>query len=541
MTQQICKACGQSKELEGGFFRNSVKLSGYDAKCKECRGAKAKAYRAAHAEEIAKHRQEYYTDNREVILANKCSYYRDHVGELARRKSEYWQSNKDEIKKRTSEWRGRNKELLALRAKQYRDAILKSAIAVLGGKCAVCGEVEPEFLTVDHINNDGASERRLGAVSWKRLILDGTADPSRYQVLCHNCNLGKYRLDPVHHFKDGAAVGKVRSCPTCGVDKDESEFRVGHTRRCLECARPYQIERRKAMIHALGGACVCCGLDEWHKLVVDHVNNDGFAARALGARSGVDLLAAITCGKLKRADHQLMCWNCNHSKHRGGGLCVHQRNGVSLLGGVTPTIRNTQNTTPIDATDFLLWSVRTGKADLGVAKPFLDAHHYAGFGRASSIVYGAWADELLIGIAKFASPVRQGVAKSIGLSDSQVLELDRFCIHPAYHAKNFASYFMAKAIKLVAANKPGVLKLVSFADPRFGHVGTVYEASNWQKLGETARSYYYEDAQGQEINKKTLYDFAKRRKLTERQCAEALGYEKVRTPPKIKFVYIIKK
>ncbi len=540
MTEQICTACGQPKELERDFFRNSARANGYDAKCKACRGARAKEYRRVHAAEISKQRQGYYEANKESIMASKLAYYRDNASALAVQKSRYWQDNKVAIKKRTSDWRQRNKDLLALRAKQYRDAIIRSVIAALGGKCAMCGESQAEFLTIDHVNNDGHSERHRGAVGWKRRILDGTADSSRYRVLCHNCNLGRYRLDPVHHLKNRPLIGKERTCPACGASKDESLFKSGHSRQCLECVRLRQIERRQVMIQKLGGVCICCGLDEWHKLVVDHVNNDGSAARASGVRSGTDIMAAVLRGDLSRADHQLLCWNCNHSKHRGSGLCIHQRNGTSLLGGVTPTTRNAPDVQ--DATfEFELRSVRVGQAALDEVKPFLNAHHYAGFGRPSSIVYGAWVGKTLVGAAKFAPPVRQGVAASIGLVDKQVLELDRFCIHPACHTKNFASFLMARVIKLVAVDQPYVIKLVSFADPRFGHVGTIYEASNWTKLGETARSYYYEDKDGREVNKKTLYEFAKSRGMKERQCAEALSYKKVHTPPKIKFVYDLKR
>ena len=62
---------------------------------------------------------------------------------------------------------------------------------------------------------------------------------------------------------------------------------------------------------------------------------------------------------------------------------------------------------------------------------------------------------------------------------------------------------MAKVIKQIA-NRPEIRKLVSFADPRFGHVGTIYQASNWVKVGMTSRSYYYEDADKREINKKKI-------------------------------------
>lgn len=536
MTEQICVACGHLKDLEAGFFKNSAKVSGFDAKCKQCRSSRAKLYRKENSVKIADQRKKKYADNRETVLAQKHTYYRDNVEQILAQKSEYWLNNKSAIRTRTQAWRDRNKDVVAASTKRYRDGIFEAAVAALGGKCVWCGEFEREFLTIDHVDNDGNSERRLGSIGWKRRILDGELDASKYRVLCHNCNLGRYRLDPVHHYSNRPLTGRKKACPVCGADQDESRFRSGHSAKCLECDRKYRVARRMEMIQALGGVCACCGQDEWHKLVLDHVHDDGAVSRASGQRSGIDLMAALLRGKVKKSDHQLLCWNCNHSKHRGSGLCLHQRRGTSLLGGVAATRRNA----PVENAEqreFALSDVCVSAAELCDAKSFLDMHHYARFGRSSSLTYGAWVGGILIGVAKFAPPVRQGVAPSLGLTDRELLELDRFCIHPAYHAKNFASFFMAKAIKQISALHPEVQKLVSFADPRFGHVGTIYAASNWTRAGMTSKSYYYEDVDKKEINKKTLYEFAKARNMTERKCAEALGYKKVYTPSKIKFVY----
>lgn len=535
---QTCKQCLMEKPLTE-FFKNSVKANGHDSKCKECRKASAKSYREKNADDISTKRKATYAENRELILAKKQAYYQENASRLLAQKSEYWAKNKDAIHERTEKWRSENKGLLALRAKQNRQAVIDSVILMLGGRCSLCGIVESEFLTIDHIDNDGNSERKMGSIGWKRKILTGSSDPKRYRVLCHNCNLSKYRMDPVHHVKKSMDTGAVRVCPSCKIEKDESMFHRGHTRKCLECSRLSRMERRKQMVEELGGSCKCCGENEWSKLVVDHVNNDGNLARQAGVYRGIDIMSAILRGKLKRSDHQLLCWNCNHSKHRGSGLCVHQRNGSSLIRGVTPTVRNTIVQLS-KSVDFELEDISVGPAKLEDVKGFFDAHHYAGFGRPSSCVFHAKLGGEVIAAAKFAPPVRQGIAPSLGLQDSQVLELDRFCIHPAYHKKNFATWFMSRTIKWVSSERPEILKLVSFADPRFGHAGTIYKASNWQEVGKTSRSYYYEDQDGKEINKKTLYEFARQRGMKERQCVEALGYKKVHTPPKIKYVYNIR-
>lgn len=66
-----------------------------------------------------------------------------------------------------------------------------------GRKCACCGETEPLFLSIDHIDNDGAEMRKNGTHSrggtafyqWLRK----SGFPKDFQVLCMNCNTGKHR------------------------------------------------------------------------------------------------------------------------------------------------------------------------------------------------------------------------------------------------------------------------------------------------------------------------------------------------------------
>lgn len=61
-------------------------------------------------------------------------------------------------------------------------------------KCACCGETEPKFLSIDHINGGGLQERMAnggrGATGFY-LSLKRRGYPEGYQVLCHNCNQAK--------------------------------------------------------------------------------------------------------------------------------------------------------------------------------------------------------------------------------------------------------------------------------------------------------------------------------------------------------------
>ncbi len=63
-----------------------------------------------------------------------------------------------------------------------------------GYRCACCGETEPTFLTIDHLNNGGTRHRRrvgngCAMLGWLRR----RGYPRGFQVLCSNCNHGRYR------------------------------------------------------------------------------------------------------------------------------------------------------------------------------------------------------------------------------------------------------------------------------------------------------------------------------------------------------------
>ena len=97
-----------------------------------------------------------------------------------------------------------------------RIALKMAAFSAYGGPfCACCGETIPDFLTIDHINNDGAAHRKKTEKdptarmyrrppSKEKPSGQGTGDciygwlkrngyPPGFQVLCFNCNWSKAR------------------------------------------------------------------------------------------------------------------------------------------------------------------------------------------------------------------------------------------------------------------------------------------------------------------------------------------------------------
>lgn len=64
------------------------------------------------------------------------------------------------------------------------------ALGAYGSKCVCCGESNIEFLSFDHINNDGAEHRKSvksDMATWLRL----NNYPPGFQILCFNCNCSK--------------------------------------------------------------------------------------------------------------------------------------------------------------------------------------------------------------------------------------------------------------------------------------------------------------------------------------------------------------
>jgi hypothetical protein len=137
----------------------------------------------------------------------------------------YRERNREKFNQRMRDWRKLNREKSREHAREWRDrkiadgtpeevatfratesaktkraqAICRNAVfAAYGGHtCNCCGETEPLFLSIDHIDNNGAEERKSGLYSGSGYAfyrwLRKSDFPSGYQVLCMNCQIGKHK------------------------------------------------------------------------------------------------------------------------------------------------------------------------------------------------------------------------------------------------------------------------------------------------------------------------------------------------------------
>lgn len=153
--RRYCKHCKQEADWTDSSYRYT--------RCRECYNT---------------YQREYRKENRDKLIQKERKRY------ARRRKDKQWVESERE------------------RGKQYWQKLRLEVMEAYGGAvCACCGETEPKFLTIDHVNNDGAEHRRSfgyeengkGASTRTLSWLKSNNYPEGFQVLCMNCNMGKAR------------------------------------------------------------------------------------------------------------------------------------------------------------------------------------------------------------------------------------------------------------------------------------------------------------------------------------------------------------
>ena len=93
---------------------------------------------------------------------------------------------------------------LRRRARKYRAQVIDA----LGAACACCGETIRAALTIDHMNDDGAEERRKfeDVRDYYRHMLAQGCPPEHYQVLCRNCHEAKNCYGCCPHVTAAAGI-----------------------------------------------------------------------------------------------------------------------------------------------------------------------------------------------------------------------------------------------------------------------------------------------------------------------------------------------
>lgn len=192
----------------------------------------AREYRRTHSEAIkAQHERRkqnspYHTWSEEQKRASRERNKRwrenhraEYLASCARQNK-----NKRERYKNDPEYRERQKvqsrKIMPAWQRKRRAELKDAVFSHYGYICVCCGETNLTFLTIDHVNSDGAQHRKkLGrgghTVTMYRDIIKRNFPPD-FQILCYNCNCGRARNNGIcpHQTPASAAL----SCDTLIAD-----------------------------------------------------------------------------------------------------------------------------------------------------------------------------------------------------------------------------------------------------------------------------------------------------------------------------------
>jgi hypothetical protein len=155
-----------------------------------------------------------------------------------------------------------------------------------------------------------------------------------------------------------------------------------------------------------------------------------------------------------------------------------------------------------------------------------------------NISYGLFMGDLLYAAIVYGIGVNPNQAKFLGVKT--VLEIKRMCRSEPPHKEYPLSRFIAITSRMVSKICPFEC-LVAFADPEYGHEGTVYKASGFTLHGKTNSEWHVVDSSGIKRHRRLAYRHAKRNGCSISESRTTLGLTKQKTAPKYRWVKFNKK
>lgn len=165
--------------------------------------------------------------------------------------------------------------------------------------------------------------------------------------------------------------------------------------------------------------------------------------------------------------------------------------------------------------DFLVRDISLATCSRLVAR-----HHYARRGaNTATFRHGLFRrgdDETCLGVAWWIPPTRSAAEATYPDNWQGVLNLSRLVVVPGV-PKNAAGFLLAQSIRRIRADHRWEC-LVTYADTGEGHVGTLYLATNWIFVGETAAEQRFRDRGGALISRKAGPTTYTRAEMDARGC-----------------------
>ena len=162
-------------------------------------------------------------ENINLSYCNSCNaektrnWYKNNLEKAKIISKRTYNKHKESHIARATKWNKDNKLSHRNSNATWRWKLRQEIIEEYGGSCACCGEVIPEFLSIDHINNDGNVERKQnnskGGAKFYKELKDRGFPKDNYQLLCMNCNFAKGHFGICPH-----QVMNLSVAPIMGID-----------------------------------------------------------------------------------------------------------------------------------------------------------------------------------------------------------------------------------------------------------------------------------------------------------------------------------
>lgn len=169
-----CTRCRESKPLSEMTVRSK---RGREKLCHACQLAYYRKYRSENREKDNAAKADWLSRNKDKVRAQGIARRKEKIAAMSAPELDAFRKSQNN------------------KAKQQSDAIKATVFEAYGGwVCACCGETERNFLTIDHMRNNGNKLRKEGVhghgTKFYRWLVR-VKFPTDFQVLCMNCNFGK--------------------------------------------------------------------------------------------------------------------------------------------------------------------------------------------------------------------------------------------------------------------------------------------------------------------------------------------------------------
>lgn len=95
---------------------------------------------------------------------------------------------------------------------------------------------------------------------------------------------------------------------------------------------------------------------------------------------------------------------------------------------------------------------------------------------------GVWEGSEFIGVVIFSRGASPFLGNALRLDATEICELTRVALR---EHESPVSQIVAEAIRMLRASNPRLRVIASFADPKEGHHGGIYQAGNWIYTGQS--------------------------------------------------------